>query len=113
MIGAVIIWPHSIASIPSNWHLCDGTHGTVDLRGFYLSCAEDEGDVGGMVGTDTQNHTFEGDGHLHAISLGPPNQIQIGIGFDNVVLSSKASGTTDNADNKPLTKKYPFIQRIA
>jgi microcystin-dependent protein len=31
--GLVILWYGSVASIPSGWHLCDGTAGTIDLRG--------------------------------------------------------------------------------
>ncbi len=34
--GAIIIWHGSVASIPSGWHLCDGTYGTPDLRSRFV-----------------------------------------------------------------------------
>jgi len=33
--GLVVLWYGSVASIPSGWHLCDGTSGTIDLRGRF------------------------------------------------------------------------------
>ena len=33
--GLVVLWYGSVASIPSGWHLCDGTGGTIDLRGKF------------------------------------------------------------------------------
>jgi len=37
--GIVILWYGSTGSIPSGWHLCDGTSGTIDLRGKIPVCA--------------------------------------------------------------------------
>ncbi len=36
-----MIWPYSIETIPSGWHLCDGTAGTVDYRNCFIVCAGD------------------------------------------------------------------------
>lgn len=33
--GLVILWYGSTASIPAGWHLCDGSGGTIDLRGRF------------------------------------------------------------------------------
>ena len=35
-VGGIMMWSGSIASIPSNWKLCDGTNGTPDLRGRFV-----------------------------------------------------------------------------
>lgn len=31
----IMMWPDSIATIPSGWALCDGTNGTPDMRGLF------------------------------------------------------------------------------
>lgn len=113
MIGAVIIWPHTIASIPSNWHLCDGTHGTEDLRGYYLCCAANEGEVGNIIGSNLQSHTFTGDGHVHSVGAEIAGAFQAGSNTHPIVETTQVTGTTDESDNRPLTKKFPFIQRIS
>jgi microcystin-dependent protein len=44
-IGSIILWSGSIASIPTDWQLCDGTNGTPDLRDRFV--------VGASVGGNT------------------------------------------------------------
>jgi hypothetical protein len=34
--GTIVIWSGSIATIPSGYHLCDGTNGTPDLRNLFV-----------------------------------------------------------------------------
>ena len=45
--GMIILWSGSIASIPTGWHLCDGTTGTPDLRNRFIVCAN--ADVSGVA----------------------------------------------------------------
>ena len=50
--GMIILWHGSVVSIPSGWHICDGTVGTPDLRGrFILGCGAgyDPGDTGDTI----------------------------------------------------------------
>ena len=35
-IGGIIMWSGTVASIPANWNLCDGTNGTPDLRDKFV-----------------------------------------------------------------------------
>jgi hypothetical protein len=35
-VGGIIMWSGTIATIPSNWRLCDGTNGTPDLRNRFI-----------------------------------------------------------------------------
>lgn len=35
-VGGVIMWSGTIATIPANWALCDGTNGTPDLRDKFI-----------------------------------------------------------------------------
>ena len=41
MPGMIMMWHGSVATIPSGWHLCDGTAGTIDLRNKFLLGAGD------------------------------------------------------------------------
>ena len=54
----------TLTSIPDNWFLCDGTHGTPDLRDKFIKCAKYGADVGTTGGSDGHDH---GDpaGHSH------------------------------------------------
>jgi hypothetical protein len=45
--GGIIMWSGSIASVPTGWHLCDGTNGTPDLRNRFIVAAD--ADVGGVA----------------------------------------------------------------
>lgn len=49
--GGIIMWSGSVASIPNDWALCDGTNGTPDLRGLFVVGAGGTyavGDTGGL-----------------------------------------------------------------
>ena len=51
-VGSIVIWSGTESNIPENWHLCDGTNGTPDLRGqFVIGAGTDYevGDTGGEV----------------------------------------------------------------
>ena len=44
--GLIAMWHGTVASIPSGWHLCDGTAGTPDLRNlFVVGASGDSGSV--------------------------------------------------------------------
>lgn len=64
--GIICMW--SGVAVPSDWHLCDGTNGTPDLRNRFIVGAGNEytiGDVGGE-----REHTLtveEMANHTHAI----------------------------------------------
>lgn len=63
--GLVILWYGPTGSIPSGWHLCDGTEGTIDLRNKFLIGAGSTytpGDTGGSV-TFTASGTVTVSGH--------------------------------------------------
>lgn len=34
--GVIVVWHGSVATIPTGWHLCDGTAGTPDLRSRFV-----------------------------------------------------------------------------
>ena len=61
------LWMQTLASIPTDWALCDGTLGTPDLRALFVKGANVLGDIGVTGGSLTHTHTAAG--HTHA-SLG-------------------------------------------
>lgn len=113
MPGMVMIWPYSIETIPSGWHLCDGTAGTVDLRNCYLVCAGDAYVPMASFGSDVQTHEFMGDGHSHDLPEGGEiiNSTPEGD-LSYCTSNNPASGTTEEADNRPQSKAVNFIQKL-
>jgi len=103
-------WPWSIDSIPSGWHLCDGTLGTPDYRNCYLVGAGDAYNPGDSFGSDSQQHAFTGDGHDHTILAG--TQLEVGTGARLKVDTNQAVGTTDPADNRPQSKALNWIMKL-
>jgi len=110
MPGMIMLWYGSVASIPSGWHLCDGSMGTIDLRNKFVPCAGDAYTPGDAGGADSQTHTFTGDGHSHNIVPGAGQ----GPGYDWSFTTSvnPAVGTVDAADNRPQYKALCYIQKL-
>lgn len=85
--GVILAWSGSIATIPAGWQYCDGTNGTIDLRGLFIQCSSPlEG-----VGSTNPNPA-----HIHAISNAFTD-----IGYENVQVpggTSIASGTDYGVD---------------
>ena len=44
-VGSIIAYSGLLGSIPSNWHICDGTDGTPDLRDRFLMGTANAGDL--------------------------------------------------------------------
>lgn len=76
-VGEVRLWSGSTGSIPTGWHLCDGTTGTPDLRDRFIVGAGGSYSVGltggiNLVTLTTSNmpshtHTVVDSGHLHGV----------------------------------------------
>lgn len=58
-IGAIIWWSGTEANIPAGWHLCDGTDGTIDLRGKFILAASEGHPVGDTGGSEEVALTVE------------------------------------------------------
>lgn len=57
-VGGIIMWSGTVATIPTNWQLCDGTNGTPDLRDrFIVGATSDNGGVAktNITGSLTQS----------------------------------------------------------
>lgn len=80
------LWLGLLSAIPENWLLCDGSNGTIDMRGQFLKGANgvaEIGDVGGSAGhlhtSGTHTHASN---HTHSAPLAPT---AAGSGLDSGV----------------------------
>ncbi len=73
-VGGIIMWSGTIASIPTNWRLCDGANGTPNLQGrFVLSSGSGSGlstrTTGQTGGVETVTLSLaQMPSHSHAVS---------------------------------------------
>jgi len=80
--GAIVMWSGPLASIPAGWVLCDGAHGTPDLRERFIMGAPaglNPGITGGSVSKYTDGHRHTAPAHSHSIEI-PPLPIQVSHG---------------------------------
>ena len=103
-------WYGSVVSIPSGWHLCDGSVGTPDLRGKFIVGAGGTYDPGDTGGADSQTHEFTGDGHYHDGTPGVGHAGGADFGTQTTVVP--AFGTTDPADNRPAFYAFCWIMKL-
>lgn len=108
--GMILLWSGSIGTIPTGWHLCDGTEGTPDLRNRFIPGAGDDYAVDASGGSDSQVHTFTSSPHFHTIQDG--DEIQDGDYWGLDTNSKTVSGTTDSADNRPRWYALAYIMKI-
>ena len=93
--GGIIMWSGSIASIPNEWALCDGTQGTPDLTDRFVIHADADaagtnnvGDTGGSKTYSLPSHTHAGGSHTH------PQNTQGGSAPDSGLHSITAANAT-------------------
>lgn len=100
--GLIIQWSGTLASIPANWDLCDGTSGTPDLRGRFLKgapAATNAGATGGSSGSHDHGgsvSTFTGASSTLSVRHGTGN---CGIGCATWGYNSPGQGHTHNYDH--------------
>lgn len=109
-VGMIAMWYGSVESIPPPWHLCDGTHGTPDLRDRFIVGAGQAFDPGDTGGSETHQHTVTTYGHNHGIVAGA--QIATGIDFGSTTTSTAPSGFTDSENHVPPYHSLCYIMRI-
>lgn len=63
--GMIIMWHGNIASIPTGWHLCDGTNSTPDLRNKFIVAAN--ADIDGIAKSTVAGIAAQTGGNADAI----------------------------------------------
>jgi hypothetical protein len=81
-IGGIIMWSGTIASIPTNWRLCNGSFGTPDLRNRFI--------IGASADTATVNSGYTTRAHTDI-----ENNYLIFGGTKDAVVVSHSHGITD------------------
>lgn len=112
--GLIAMWSGTIATIPSDWHLCDGTNGTPDLRDrFVIGASTDSSGVakttvtvsattsGGSKDAIAVAHTHTGStestgAHTHNIST-QVGTFGSGSGFGNIPNGGGTMFATESA----------------
>eukprot|EP01084_Bolivina_argentea_P237978 399841_1 len=69
--GTIVMWNGTVDSIPKGWSLCNGKHGTPDLRNRFLVGATDKFDINSQGGMDNHNHVINVQGHQLTIAEMP------------------------------------------
>ena len=139
-IGGIIMYSGTLAAIPTNWSICDGTAGTPNLVDRFVYGTATEGQIGDTGGTaDAVNilhgHTFTGNalpGHSHTQDGGAYSDGASAAGGDvvnnqwtnnNGTTSSESAGTPTGSIspegvsgtglNIPPYVKLAYIMRIS
>ena len=66
--GMILLWSGSIVSIPSGWHLCDGTENTPDLRDKFVIGAGSTYNPAATGGNLTHTHAATQASHYHDLA---------------------------------------------
>jgi len=106
-IGTIQGWSGALVDIPSRWRLCDGTHGTPDLRDKFVVGSGDTYAVGAKGGNINHSHDFTGDGHEHF--QGETGDIDMGMDYTDPTDTKFVTGTTDNKDGRPPYYALAYI----
>jgi hypothetical protein len=107
--GLICAWRGALAGIPDNWHLCDGTDGTLDLTGLYPQGATSSiGTTGGSLAAHSHTggtHTHSTTGHAHTESIGLPNPATSAgtstTSTVNIVTAAHTHSATDTNSTTP------------
>lgn len=108
--GMIIKWPFSIESIPSGWHLCDGTEGTPDLRNKFTVGAGSTYAPGDSGGASIHAHTQTS--HFHSGILLPGGDISSGTGYTSLFTSDGKAPAIQDANHLPPWGAVCYIMKL-
>jgi hypothetical protein len=135
-LGVIVMWSGTLATIPSGWHLCDGTGSTPDLRDRFIVGTPAVTDPGGTGGATTHTHTLSVAAHTHSIahshtlaannltaSLAAGTGVPVAVAADghshSLASSTSLSGSTtpssssSSGSSLPPYYKLAFIMKVA
>jgi len=113
MPGMIMLWYGTEESIPSGWHLCDGTVGTPDLTDLFVVGAGGAFAPNITGGEGVHTHNFTSDSHNHGFRSGDDviNSSPNGQ-FLNVVEGKVVTGTTDIEAHLPPFRALCYIMKL-
>ena len=99
------LWLGTLADIPRNWLLCDGTLDTTDLRDKFIKIGADLTEVGDTGGSNTHthaasnSHAHTGSSHTHATGSTPTLAATLGTGAGGGGCAKPHSHTLSSASS--------------
>lgn len=93
-LNGILVYSGSVASIPATFRLCDGTHGTPDLRNKFIVGAGDSYAVGAIGGNTIHGHAFTSNLHTHEITGGA--SLDSNGTAEDLMDSKSVNGTTND-----------------
>lgn len=108
--GIICMWSGS--AVPSDWHLCDGTNGTPDLRNRFIVGAGSTYNIGDIGGSDTVTLTVdEMPKHSHTYYEGVTDdgyEKNLTAINDDALYVNKKTQTTSVGGDKPHENRPPY-----
>ena len=120
-VGTIVMWSGSIATIPTNWALCNGVNGTPDLRDRFIVGAGSSYGVGVTGGLSSVTLSIsEMPAHSHTYTSTPINYSRSG-GTSPIYVptggqpssSTSTVGGGLSHENRPPYYALAFIMRIS
>lgn len=134
LTGVIGLYTGAIGDLAASWRVCDGTHGTPDMRDYHLKIANVDGELATTGGSNTHIHTAtshghssggvhthsgQSDGHVHTVGIDGmgPNATNRNIAAHNAInvqnvsaTYANANTTADSSNNEPSYLTAIFVQ---
>ncbi len=110
MPGMIMLWYGSVATIPSGWHLCDGTMGTPDLRDLWVVGAGSTYNPGATGGAVAHDH-FWSSGYFY-IPILTGEAISSGAEYDERTDYHLLEGDTEISAHRPPYHALCYIMKL-
>lgn len=115
-IGGIIMWSGQPSTIPSNYHICDGTNGTPNLTNNFIVAAGGTYALGSTGGETTHTLTIdEMPNHSHSITTGTAgysSSFLPGVQQSGTYQTSSVGGSQPHNNLPPYYALY-YIMRIS
>ena len=122
-IGCIVLWSGSSSNIPSGWHLCDGQHGTPDLRDRFVVGAGNAYTPGATGGNaqvtltkeqlPAHTHTYDKLSAITKTVVPAGGSIEVLYDPNNVTSSTGSTGSGAPVDILPPYYALCYIMRIS
>ena len=118
--ATVVMYCGNLSLLPSYWKVCDGTNGTIDMRGYFIGYATSSGTAHGTVTSEsttyaTTNPTAASDNFTHAhftLSTSIYSFLYIPHASTSFPHTHTVSGASLTTDAFPANIKLAFIQLV-
>ena len=116
--SVVVMYCGDISTLPSYWKICDGTNGTVDMRGYFLGYATSAATAHGAVTSETTTYSTSGptiasDSYTHqhfALGVSIFSTQYRAHGTESFPHTHAIAGGSLTTDVLPANIKLAFIQ---